>query len=115
MMIEPGRKRCPAHFEAYSEINDHDRPFKEPPWWSRSLVRKIMPRSTARRPPARPRGGKGLRSVDVLQQRPRMSDQCPLLFPLFDRGLDKQSMLERAPPVTGPACLTRGLAAEGKI
>ena len=38
----------------------------------------------------------GLRSLDVLQQLPRLSDQRLNLFPLFDRAPRKQAMLERA-------------------
>jgi hypothetical protein len=37
----------------------------------------------------------GLRSLDVLQQLPRLSDQRLNLFPLFDRAPRKQAMLER--------------------
>src|ERR1035437_7663963 len=53
----------------------------------------------------------GHRSLDVLQQLPRLSDQRLHLFPLFDRAPRKQAMLERvsvpfgAPDPGTPPCI----------
>ena len=62
-------------------------PKKSPP-------RRSTKRAAALTAGASPRWN-GLRSLDVLQQLPRLSDQRLNLLPLFDRAPRKQAMLER--------------------